>query len=104
MTTYGELSNHIGGLIKILDPLIGPWPSYSQSLIPQLYLPSDQIALLLQVFQSGHRYDLYQFVNADMYAYNHHTSDDPLEIVVSLLINDAVYDVSIYTPRVELLL
>lgn len=103
MTTLEKFSNHIGGLIKILDPLFGLYPKYSQTFDPQSYAQSGQIALLLHVFQGKRRYDIYQVTDTDMYPNNRHTLDEPLEIVVRLLMNDVICDVSIYPHRVELL-
>jgi len=93
MTSPEELSNHIGGLIKILDPLIKTKPHTTKLIEPHSF-PSDQIALLLEIIHSRpSKYELYQ----------NHIRPIGQTRIVKLLLNGTLYSVCIFLPRIQLL-
>ena len=93
MTSPEELSNHIGGLIKILDPLVKTNPHTANLKEPPSF-PSEQIALLLEIIPSRPvEYDFYQ----------NHIHPIGRTRVVKLLLNGTLYRVCIFLPRIQLL-
>jgi len=97
MTSPEELSNHVGGLIKILDPL-NAVELFTTNLNAPPKFTSDQIALLQMIIHNPTRYDLYQSYDA----YSHVFPLGQTKIV-RLLLNGTIYDVNVFLPRIQLL-
>ena len=91
MTTYEELLEHQGGLIKLDDPIA------SIALFKKTVVEPNCPLLYLGLSEEQGSYSLFQKRSAD------ESNSPTFRITVRLFIDGRVHDVHVYPPRIQLL-